>query len=419
MLASPAAAAPPWSEPAGIPGAPDAFPLAGMTASGNGLAVWPGPVVDPRSTQSEVAALGPQGTTFGQARPLGALAVGAIATFAQDRVLVAGHTRRDGKDSAAYAFGSGDGTFSPVRSFRLSGTSSRVQALATAPTGAAAMTVITCETARCATKALFVVLRRPGAQFAKTMRLVRGERIQDSAVAINERGDALVTWERARYVYTRLRTAGGRLGPLQRIGRGVQASLSAELGPAREAIVAWGHQRVSSGTAHSSFFANVAYRAGSYRTGFRTPRQLGEVPVRGAGRYVARPGVATALEGGRGTVAYVTSFGGRYLVQTRDVVAGRLQPPVTVSPGGTDAILADLAAAPGGRQLVLTITGRRGNDASGPVELWGTPRGGAPERIGGGDFIDTAAAGLSSTGRAFAVWRSVGAPVTASVRPGS
>jgi len=88
---------------------------------------------------------------------------------------------------------------------------------------------------RCATRGCFqtipVLLAKPrGAGLGAPVALGRRGRLRATDVAMNSRGDVLATWMLDGVVRARLRTAGGRLGPVQRLGRARGARAAPEAG---------------------------------------------------------------------------------------------------------------------------------------------------------------------------------------------
>ena len=85
-----------------------------------------------------------------------------------------------------------------------------------------------------------LVVRRHG-RFGHPIRLAGGSRRYSGAfdVAINQRGDVLVAWQRHGTVYARINTAGGRLRRAVRVGHNGNAQISAWLAADRSATVAW------------------------------------------------------------------------------------------------------------------------------------------------------------------------------------
>jgi hypothetical protein len=100
--------------------------------------------------------------------------------------------------------------------------------------------------------------------------------------------------------------------------------------------------------------------------------------------------------------------------------------PQTVSDPTVDTVLADAAEGRDGEAAVLLLPGRAGADpVSGAnagldavTRSAGVATFGAPERIVPGTaYVDGASVGIDdTTGRAFATWRNVSAPIGWSVR---
>jgi hypothetical protein len=181
------------------------------------------------------------------------------------------------------------------------------------------------------------------------------------ATAINERADVLAVWAlRTGEVLAPLRTADGRLGRLQRVGRTEPfPRLSVGLDDARRAFVAWSGQAATEGFPHGPFVANLALAPAGGK--FAPATRLEAVPPTSA-TYVFGPGVKAAwLPDGRVAVAWTGRDGECFVVRSAVAEHGRVGPPQTVSAAGDDAVLADLATDPPGTTLVAWVTGLNGS----------------------------------------------------------
>ena len=422
-LAAPAAsAAEPWSSPVPVPGAPDAFPLLAFPSAGRGDVAWFTVTDDPAglTTGAVVSAAGVEGART-LADGFNATALGA---YGADRLVAAGTLMPSGVARAAIAFGSSTGALNP-RPLPARGAVSSVRALATNAAGDVAVVTAECTTRTCTRQGLALVVRRArDFRYRRVATLAQpGTQVRTAAVAVNPRGDVAAAWEKRHHVYARTRTAGGTLSGVERLGDGVQTSISVALSPARRAVVAWGSQRVAEGDALTPFTATAAVR-GPSNLRFHTARVLGTVARTGTGRYVAAPGVRASITDTRTTVAFTTLAGGRYVAAARDLDAvGRPGPTQQLSPPGIDAILGGLATGPSGQQVGLFITGRAGNDAVGPgpaatglgasVRSAAAATFGAPETIAEpGGFVDRLTTAIDPAGgRTFVAWRLAGEPI--------
>lgn len=272
---------------------------------------------------------------------------------------------------------------------------------------------------------LLVKLR--GGGFSKPIPLGPTGRIVASATAVNTRGDVLAVWVRDSVVYARMRTDGGRLQRLQRLGS-VRPSvkLSADLGDARRAVVAFGGQSVDEGAATGPFVGYIAYASPGEE--FRTRQRLETVATDRADTYVSGAGVAATITStGKVVAAWTGRSGDRYVVRTADA-RGKLRNVRTLSNRSNDAILGGLAAGSRGEVGVLWTTGVRTTGTSpGPVMLMAALRPGnrntfepAETIADADDRIDPSGAFPvrfdPSSGRLVVAWRRVGAPIGYSVR---
>ncbi|MBA3327955.1 MAG: hypothetical protein H0T43_06605 [Solirubrobacterales bacterium] len=426
-LAAPAAAQArgSWSLPARIAGAPDAFPQVAFTPSGRGVIAWNTFGLRTPSPGTQGAAIGIDGRVapaLARSSRLG-LARRALAAYGRDRVVIGGTVLRDRRSRPAVAYGTTAGRIGPPRLLAVPGVSGDLRALAVSRSGDLAVVASMCVRRSCAVRELWLVTRPAGGPFAAPVRLARGERVRGAAVATNARGDALAAWEDDRVIRTRMRTAAGRAGRIERLGRGVQSSFSVALGPTRRAVVAWGSQRVSEGDALGPFEAFATYRAVGAR--FGSAQLVGRSTLTGTGRYVAEAGVRAAVAARRATVTYTAFDGERFVVRSRDLAGRRFGAAQTLSPLDRDAILADAATGSRGEQLVTWITGRHGADPivgtshglMAAARAPAAPRFAAGETITAGRYIDAASVAIDPiSGRAVAAWRDVVEPVAYAVR---
>src|ERR687896_1786950 len=231
-----AAAAPPWSPPEPVAGAPDAGALLRTAPGGGGLLTYGVPSIDGSRTTAFGAPIGRDGVV-GRARRIGrGLSVDALALYGDDRVLAAG-TRVGSRDRRpiAAAFGRVGSELGRTRTLvRRAGFALALDANAS---GDAAVVASQCVRARCGRTTPVLIARRRGGRFGRPVALGRAGRVTAAAAAVNSRGAMLAVWARDGVVYARMRSPGGRLGRVQRLGGafGFQA-LSAELGQRRRAV---------------------------------------------------------------------------------------------------------------------------------------------------------------------------------------
>ncbi len=199
---------------------------------------------------------------------------------------------------------------------------------------------------------VWVALRDPGGSFGAPERLTarRGATIFDLAVAVSERGDAVVAWTeieldaRAARIGSRVRIArrlaGGRLGAPQELaarrGAVVFPRVNVGIGVAGEAVAAWtsGPDRSSSGLAEVD--AAIAPPGGA----FGAARRLGASELPGA------PALAVAPDG-RALAAFASGPGLRVAERAPGAGFGA----ATLVPGAF-AIEAAVALRAGGGAVV-------------------------------------------------------------------
>ena len=433
-----AAAAPPWSAPAEVPGAPDAYPRVDFSRAGTGLLTWSeGPSDLDASVQSEIegAVLGPGGAVASTqliARRLD----GEVRLYGRDRVVVVGRPTKRGVSAPLRVAFSRVGR--RARRFETVLPAARDFSLDTNQTGNAAITAAACASRDrrnrpvrthpiCELTTPVLLAKSRGGDFSKPIRLGPSGKISRAATAVNARGDVLSVWVRDGVVYARLRTTAGRLQALQRLGSvRTNTKLSADLGDARRAVVAFGGQGVDEGAATGPFVGYVAYA--SPRQKFGTRQRLETVNTDRDDTYVSGPGLAATITStGDVVVAWTGRNGDRYVVRAADA-RGRLKAVRTISDPSNDAILSGLAAGPRGEVAVVWTTGVRTTGASpGPVAVMAAARTGdrrpfgAAEAISGVDARIDPSSGVAirfdpASGRIVAAWRRVGAPFRYSVR---
>lgn len=420
-----ASAAPPWSAAEAVPGAPVAFPSFTFAANGQGVALW-------NSERSGRAAENAFGATFAaggfrRTRPVySGVRFDHAGAFGANRLVVAG-TRGFAKPRAISATGSPAGGFIRARAIGPPGRESTVAALAVNRRGdTAVLILVRGDGPRGADESVpYLVVRAAGrGRFpGRPVRLATGGPVLGGAVAVNQRGDVLVTWAQPstgttgeRSVYARMRPASDRrLGSVRRLGRASAIpSLSAALGDDRRAVVAWTAGPASAGETPA---AAVQVAVAPARGPFLPARSLETVRPGGAVRIAGQPGVRVALASdGRPVVAWTGSLGGRFVIRVAPVEGTEVGGAQVVSDAAQDSNLSDLVTGPRGEVIVLGLEGRRpdavgegmtsvvaaarspGADAFGPTELVDGP--------GGFEAVDADADPV--TGRIVAVWRDFG-----------
>ena len=183
-----------------------------------------------------------------------------------------------------------------------------------------------------------------------------------AALALNSAGDVLVAWDDRKSVRARLITSGRSVGAEQRLGQGGSPffgeRLVAAIDGTRRMVVAWMAQRVGEGNyAGAPGIVAVAY-ASPY-SDFRPAQVVQRGLPQGDGRVIGAAAVRATLVRDRGVVAWTGYAGGRYVVRTVDVTAGRLGATRSLSQANADARLQGMAVGPrGGTVAVWSIAAR-------------------------------------------------------------
>ena len=358
LAAAPAArAAPPWSQPADVPGTEAGEGLLGpfldFSSRGTGVlftsrARLGGELLAPvRGGQVE----GADDLDVEAQGPVGTPSIISVVPSAASGLFGAVTDRRRRLFAAVGALGRGF---------------TRLESLGPAPRGGIALAA----NARGHVAITFIdrqglklAVRRPGGRFRRPVLIARVRGADYApAVTINSRGDVLVAWNSEFRAGTRRRagqdavfarplTVRGRLGRMSRLGPVVgRPAISVALGPRGASLVAWqdtGARRL----------ASVAY-VPSGSTRFRR-RQVLE-------RYAGGSGAAaqTPLEievgfppRGETLVAWGSRAGDAAAVRVARLEGGRFRSRETLSPAGSPARFADLALGPRGEALVLWEAG--------------------------------------------------------------
>jgi hypothetical protein len=363
VAASPvaASAAAPWGEPLTIPGATGGPLQSLFTAAGHGVVVS-STGSSPALTHSQVAEVTPAGAVT-RTTPLDFVA-GPLAAYGRDRIVVAG---RSVARSGPYT-GTVDDSSSVVVRFGtpaalgaervVAGTKGQqLYALSTNRGGLMALV-----TGTAGTRTVFV--RRPGSStFTAKLRMKVSDRARGTTVAAGERGDILVVYEDAHTVRARHIGTHGNVGPVHRLGPGVQSNLQAVVNDDGRLEVAWESQRVNEGETNSP--ATVWFITAAPGHGFGAPRRIATVGKTGIeGRAVSPPGVRLVPAGDDALLAYTDFDGSNYRVAASQVVAGHVGAAQRLSPAGQDAVLGDAAVGAKGAQVVAWRSGVAGGDPS-------------------------------------------------------
>ncbi|MDX6721221.1 MAG: hypothetical protein QOJ63_3475 [Solirubrobacteraceae bacterium] len=357
VLPTGASAAAPWTPPATIPDAAGSPNQNLFTAAGHGVVLSPSAN---RSSvgHSQVATITPTGAVV-STEPLD-YAGSALATYARDRVAVAGQSvARSGPDagtiddnsSVVVRFGAPSGlgaehVVAGTKGQQLFGLASNRDGLMALVTGAS--------------RSRTVFLRRPGSStFTAKLRIKVSNLARGAAVAVGESGDVLVAYEDAHEVRARHIGARGSAGAVHRLGPGVQSDLQAAVNDDGRLAVAWKSQRVSEGEAATP--AIVWFATAAPRHGFGAARKIATVATTGSNKFVASPGVRLIADGDDALLAYTGADAGNYAVQAARVTAGHVGGAQRLSPAGEDAVLGDAALAANGAQVVAWRSGVAGS----------------------------------------------------------
>jgi hypothetical protein len=356
-LPAAAHADPPWSPPVPVEGTGGYGTPVVFTAAGNGVTLTPAD--RSTGTSSRLTPLGDDGTP-GAPQGLDP-ASGLLATYAQNRIVVAGSSVTSpgviGQNSATLvAFGTPGGVATPRA---LPGTThQRPAALAADARGDVAL--VTLGGTGSARDRVVWVRRAGGSGFAQALRIHVGTRARDATVAVGPKGDLLVVWEDDHEIFARHRGARS-WGSVHRLGPGVQSQLQAAIDDTGRLLVAWVSERVSEGDTTGPAIVSFATAAPGH--GFGARRIVETVAIGGTGRYVSAPGVRVAvMDGGRAALAWTGANGDTFVTRYADVDHGHRQAPIVLSPPDAHAVLGDLAVTPGGSVLVAWRLGVAGAD---------------------------------------------------------
>src|SRR5918999_6318929 len=189
-----AAAAPPWSPPEPVAGAPDAGALLRTAPGGGGLLTYGVPSIDGSRTTAFGAPIGRDGAV-GRSRRIGrGLSVDALALYGSDRVLAAG--TRVGRDRRpiGVAFGRVGARLGTTRT--VLGSAGFALALDANRAGDAAIIASRCVRRRCGRTTPVLAVRRRGRRFGRPVALGPAGRVTAAAASVNASGAVLAVWAR-------------------------------------------------------------------------------------------------------------------------------------------------------------------------------------------------------------------------------
>jgi hypothetical protein len=424
LSASVAAADPPWSPPAALPGVANGPAVA--TPAGNVVAFTSSDRSQAPGTASQLVRIDP---ATGAARSaVGVdLAGTALAPYGSDHVAVAGTSIGPSGTIDARSrvrVGTTAGASGTPSLHTLSGTQSQnVTALAGNARGDVALSTRGGRTR-------LIWLKRAGTStFSRVLTIDVSSTARDVTVAVSPDGQLLVVWEDRHEVFARHRGARGTWGAAHTLGPGVQSNLQAAMDATGRMLVAWKSQRIDEGEAATPAVVSFATAAPGH--GFGSRRTIETVGRTGAGRAVGAPAVRLLVTTRDQALLAWTGFDGTsFVARAMTIAQGHLGAREQLSPAGVDAVLGEAAVTSDGRALVLWRSDVAGAD---PVtgrqpHLFGSVRGvgaatfGAPEAISG-DTIEVltppAAAIDPQTGRPVALFAEFDATPRAlvSVRP--
>jgi hypothetical protein len=386
-LVVPAAAAradPPWSAPVAVPGTANG--PGAVTARGHAAALVASTRSQPPGTASQLLRLDPAG---GAVLSSAGVDLGSawVTAYAQDAIAVAGTSigpsgTIDSQSRVRAGTTSGAGG-TPALHTLLGTQNQNVSGLDGNARGDVAL-------ATRGGRSRFIYLRRKGATaFSRVLTLSVSSTARDATVALSPDGQLLVVWEDQHEIMARHRGGSGSWGSMHRLGPGVQSDLQAAIDATGRELVAWKSQRVSEGEASDP--AIVSFITAAPGHGFGARRQIETVGgATGAGHYVSAPGVRLEVTGRDQALLAWTGFDGTHFVaRAAPLAAGHVGARQQLSPTGTDAVLGDVAAAPGGTALALWRLNVAGAD---PVSgqqprLYANVRAAGATTFGGGEAI--------------------------------
>jgi len=380
-VAAPAAFAdPPWSAPAGLPGAGNG--PATVTARGSLAAIVSSNRTQPPNTASQLLRVDPGTGSVRSSTPVD-LAGAQVAAYASDSIAVAGTSIGPSgtvDDASRVRAGTARGASGAPALRTLSGTQGQnVTALVGNARGDVAL----------ATRGLrtrLIYLRRKGTStFSRVLTINVSSTARGVTVALSPDGQLLVAWEDRHEVFARHRGARGTWGAAHTLGPGIQSDLQAAMDSTGRMLVAWKSQRVNEGESNAPAVVSFMTAAGGH--GFGSRRTIETV---GAARFVGSPGVRLQVSGDdRALLAWSGFDGARFVVRAAPLDRGHVGARQQLSPAGVDAVLGDIATANDGRALVLWRSGVLGADPApgAQPQLFGNVRASAAATFGGSEAI--------------------------------
>lgn len=280
---------------------------------------------------------------------------------------------------------------------------------------------------------VYLAVRRHGTSTINSTRVFDGSGpMPRVAAAVNERGDALAAWTTAGDLQARVRTLGGRMRPVQRVGavaRGSVAAPSVALSAHRGELVGWVSQPVHEGDAGGATVSASQARDGG---GFSAAAHLADIPAGlGSAAFVGDAGIRVAFDpGGRRLLTWTGYESGRFVARSAEMLSaansGRadLADTVLLSDPAVDTVLSDLEVTPSGQQLALLDAGVRGDQQLGSpatvlavVRAAGASGAFASEVVSDGDGeARSPDATIPGDGRALAIWSETGKDDQTSLR---
>ena len=348
LLAPPAQAAAPWSEPTAVAGssgqsagAPNVLETntRGSAIAFNAPGSFPGaPLL--RSVDGAPAAQWPGAVNFDST-------FGAFA--AADRIIYAGS---DGERRVNVAIAPGPGSEWRVQKRGPSTGGARVTTAA-----APKHTVAAFSTFGPGDIGSVYVVRQSGVSAPGATERISGRgHIRSVAVAVNAAGDVLAAWDRSGTVESRMYSGRShRWAAVKTLGKVTAAMhMSAAIGADRRAIVAWVDQPINEGGTNKAATFSVTARTAT--RGFAAAKQVDVYPdLTIVGGTAVR---AAYTSDGRGIVAWT----GRTAVRAALVNGRSIGAPQDLGPAGADESqndrgLYDLAVSPDGQAIVTMVAG--------------------------------------------------------------
>ncbi|HEY3829999.1 MAG TPA: hypothetical protein VGL57_12465 [Solirubrobacteraceae bacterium] len=183
------------------------------------------------------------------------------------------------------------------------------------------------------------------------------------AVAMDYRSDVLVAWATPAAIYAREVAAGGSVGAVERVGPGAGVSeLRALISDDGRAILAWRVQTLARGGLAVTSIESSISGPGMAFARSATVESFTDLPA-----LAPPPGSLrlTRLSSEAVMMVWTGMRVGRYVVRASPVSLRRgVWAPVTISPRGRQALLADLIAGPRAEVLALWTTAPRLRDGT-------------------------------------------------------